>query len=398
MSNKYPNEINDMRIHSVDIDEAYIEKIKRHKRKKKILVFSVALVLLMIVAACIVLHYYQNFTSYKVVNEIEHSDATYVRYASIDDLLIRYTRDGITLYQNETQVIWSATYEMQSPQVDINGDYVIVYESGFNKVYLFDLDNQLYTYETTMPIEKACVSKKGTIALLVEEDEQVHRIQYVDADGKLIADGRTTFSQKGYPLDMALSGDGYKLCISYCVAEGASIKTKLVFHSFDDIGDSSIDNIVTEDVYENVIMPTIKFMSDDSLVAFGDDRILIYNNDKTPELQKTIDLEAELKSIFYDENYFGTVANNENVNIITVYNRSGKQQAEIKTNFDYTNISIASGRVLLNNSSGWQVYLKNGYLKASSEYSNEINQMTAIGYNTYIIVSNDKIEKIRLSN
>lgn len=385
-------------IRVIDIDEDYKEKIRRYKKRKRITVYIIVAVLLLIVGSIAVISYFHKYESYKVIREIEHSDSTYVRYEAIDDLLVRYTRDGITLYQNDEQVVWSTTFEMQKPTVDTNGEYIIIYEEGMNQVYLFDLENSLFTYETTMPIVKACVSKKGTIAMLVEEEEGIHRILYVDSEGETIAEGRSTFAQKGYPLDMGISGDGYKLCISYCIIDGASLKTNIVFYSFDDIGDSSIDNIVTDDIYADTIIPQVEFLEDESLVAFGDNCILVYDNHKKPAVKKEIDVVSEIASIFYDEKYFGTVTEEDNQHIITVYNKKGILESEIKTNFDYTNIAMSSGRILLHNSAGWQVYLKNGHFKAEGEFSQEIGQMVPAGYDTYMIVTTDKIEKIRLSD
>ena len=311
---------------------------------------------------------------------------------------IRYTRDGISLFENQDKVIWSSTYEMQNPVLDTNGNYVIVYEENANKVYIFDLENQLCTYETTMPIKKACVSEQGTVALLVEEEDQVHRIQYIDSNGEMIAEGRSFFSQKGYPLDMSISNDGYKLCISYYVIEGAATGTNIVFHSFDEIGDSNIYNIVTEDYYGETVIPFVHFMEDDSMVAFGDNRIIIYDNEMKPAVKENIAVENEIASVFYDKNSFGIVTTKDVKNTISVYSKSGRLVSEFDTKFDYTNISMESGKILLHNSTGWRIYYKNGYLKAEGTYSQEITQMIPVGLNSYMIVGNDKIEKISLSD
>lgn len=385
-------------LYPINEDKEYMMKIARHNKRKRITATVIAVLVVLALAAMFILYYFHTFKNYTILDSIEHSDSTYVCYETIGDLQIRYTRDGISLFENQDKVIWSTTYEMQSPILDTNGDYVIIYEENANKIYLFDLEKQLCTYETAMPIKKACVSEKGTVALLVEEEDKVQRIQYIDAQGELIAEGRTFFSQKGYPMDMSLSNDGYKLCISYYTIDGATTGTNIVFHSFDDIGDSNIDNIVTEDFYADTVIPIVRFFEDDSLVAFGDNSIILYDNEMKPAAGKTIALDNEVASIFYDKNNFGTVTNKNNKHIISVYAKSGRLISETETNFDYTNVTMESGKILLHNSSGWQVYLKNGFLKAEGTYSQEISQMIPSGYSTYMIVGNDRIEKIRLSD
>lgn len=385
-------------LHTIDEDKEYMKKIARHNKRKRITAVILVLLAILALAALFIVYYFHKYESYTVTDTTEHSNSTYVGYETIGDLQIRYTRDGISLFENQDHVVWSTTYEMQNPIVETNGKYVIVYEENANKVYLFDLEKQLYTHETTMPIKKACISEKGTVALLVEEQDQVHRVQYIDMQGETIAEGRSFFSQKGYPMDMSLSNDGYKLCISYYVIEGASTGSSIVFYSFDDIGDSNIDNIVTDDYYADAIIPIVHFLEDDTLVAFGDSSIILYNNDMKPEAVKTIALENEIASVFYDENSFGIVTTKETKHTITLYAKSGRVISETDTKFDYSNITMESGRILLHNSSGWVVYLKNGFLKAEGTYSQEITQMISTGFNNYIIVGNDRIEKIKLSD
>lgn len=385
-------------LHTIDEDKEYMKKIARHNKRKRITAVILVLLAILALAALFIVYYFHKYENYTVINTTEHSNSTYVGYETIGDLQIRYTRDGISLFENQDHVVWSTTYEMQNPIVETNGKYVIVYEENANKVYLFDLEKQLYTHETTMPIKKACISEKGTVALLVEEQDQVHRVQYIDMQGETIAEGRSFFSQKGYPMDMSLSNDGYKLCISYYVIEGASTGSSIVFYSFDDIGDSNIDNIVTDDYYADAIIPIVHFLEDDTLVAFGDSSIILYNNDMKPEAVKTIALENEIASVFYDENSFGIVTTKETKHTITLYAKNGRVISETDTKFDYSNITMESGRILLHNSSGWVVYLKNGFLKAEGTYSQEITQMISTGFNNYIIVGNDRIEKIKLSD
>lgn len=396
-SNQHTNKYN-TRLHPVEDDRDYLEKINKYKKRRKIKIITGTLVLLAIVTAIFLLYYFHTFKGYKVLDSMEHSASTYVSYEMIDDLQIRYTRDGISLFEDKDNVIWSATYEMQNPQIDISGEYIIVYENNSNKVYLFNLKKQLHTFETAMPIKKACVSSKGTVALLVEEEDMVHRIRYMDSKGELIAEGRAFFNQSGYPLDMSISQDGYKLCVSYYIVDGASTKTKLTFYGFDDVGESNVDNIIAEYNYEDTIIPETVFLEDDTLIAFGDNCIAIYDDGTKPECIKKIDITKEIESIFYDRKNFGTVTKEGTKNKINVYNKKGKLISEIETEFDYTDIIMEEGNILLHNTTQWKIYLKNGFLRAEGVYDQEINQMMRIGYNRYLIVGNSKIEEIKLAD
>ena len=386
-------------LHPINEDEEYLNSIYKYRKRKLISFVLIIVLILLIIAASIVLYYFHTYEGYKVLEEQEHSDSTYVSYEAINDLQLRYTKDGISLFENGNKTVWSATYEMQSPLTDICGDYIIVYERNGNKIYLFNTTEALYTFESTMPIKMARVSEKGTIAIILEEEEQIHRLKYIDSKGENIAEGRAFFNERGYPMDMSLSYDGYKLCVSYYVIDGVSAKTNLIFYSFDDIGDSNVDNIVTQNSYDDTIVPTVRFLKDGSLIAFSDSGMILYSKDKKPEVMKILDISGEIASVFYDDKNFGTVTIDEQGRkTLTVYGKNGKTASEIPFDFDYTDIRIKNDTILMYNTTKWRVYMKNGYLKAQGEYTGEITQMVPAGFNRYTIVGSNKIEKIKLAN
>lgn len=377
----------------------YQEKIRKYRRRKRITTVLIVLLLLLLIAAGMVLYYYHTYEGYVVKETQEHSDSTYVSYEMIHDLRLRCTKDGISLLENDNQTVWSATYEMQSPVTDICGDYIIVYEKGGNRIYLFDTKEALYTYDSAMPIKMACVSSKGTIAMMLEEEDQVCRMKYVDSKGETIAEGRSFFSERGYPMDMSLSYDGYQLCVSYYVIEGAAAKTNLIFYSFDEIGDANVDHIVTQDSYSDTIIPTVKFLKDGTLAAFSDNSVLIYSGGKKPALANTVEISDEILSVAYDEKNFAVVTAKENgKKQLQIYNHSGKPVSTIPVDFEYTDIRMKDGVILLYNTAKWNIYLKNGYRKATGEYDGEITQMVPAGFQHYMIVGSDKIEEIQLAN
>lgn len=386
------------KLHAVNKDGEYLEKINQYKKRRKIKFITSFILILSITIAFILLWYFHTYKGYKVIDEKEHSASTYVNYFMLDDYRVRYTRDGISLFDDKDKAIWSATYEMQNPQIDICGKYIIVYENDANKVYLFNTKKLLYTFETTMPVKKACVSEKGTVAILVEEDDKVHRIQYMDSTGELIADGRAFFNQSGYPLDICVSHDGYNLCLSYYLVEGINTKSILTFYAFDEFGKTKVDNLVASYTYEDTVIPKITYLDNGSLVAFGDNKVLLFDSSNEPKCKKEIEATEEISSVFYDSDNFGTVIKDEGKNKIRIYDEKGKKIGDISTAFEYTYIDMQKDLLILYNSNKWEIYTKNGYMKAKATYDHEIHRMMYIGNTKYLIVGNNKIEEIKLAD
>ncbi len=375
----------------------YQEKIVAHKRMVAArILYGIAAVAIILVLF-FTIRYFIIYSDYRVVDKETRSAGTSVRYAEFYGKVLRYSKDGATFYDRKDKYIWNETYEMQNPIIDICGKSMVIADQNGNKVCVFDLEGKKSSFEVGMPIKKVQVSEKGTLVLLLENDGE-HYIQYLDSKGNIIAEGKSVFEKRGYPLDIALSDDGLKLAVSYFVLEDGVQKTNIVFYSFASIGASEIDNIVSSEKFDNTVVPTICYADSKTAFAFGDDRLVIFKGTQRPKVSKEIVLKEDVESIFYDEDYAGMVFKTEDGYRMDVYDIDGDQILSKEFDFDYDSIKISKERIVMYNDEEWCIYTMKGRLKlAPCELSGSVSDIEVLSSNKYLLVKANKTETVKLS-
>ena len=61
----------------------------------------------------------KTYTSYETVSTVEHSSTVNTLYTEYNGKLLKYSKDGISCIDSQNEAIWSQTYNMQNPMVDI---------------------------------------------------------------------------------------------------------------------------------------------------------------------------------------------------------------------------------------------------------------------------------------
>ena len=160
--------------------DEYKKKLFRHRAGLGIRFLICAAVVLVIVLG--LWFWYQNktYTDYEVVSSVEHSSAVNTQYAEYNGHLLRYSRDGISCIDSNNEAIWSQTYNMQYPVLDICGSAAAIADQQGNEAYVFDSGGLLTQITTRLPIQQISVSSQGVTALLVN-DSDVSWIYLYDA-------------------------------------------------------------------------------------------------------------------------------------------------------------------------------------------------------------------------
>lgn len=377
-------------------DMDYREKIIAHKRMVAArIIYSVSAVVILLVLF-FAIRYFIVYSDYRVVEKEARSAGTSVQYAEFYGKVLRYSKDGATFYDRKDKYIWNETYEMQSPIIDICDKSMVIADLNGNKVCVFNLDGKVGSFEVGMPIKKVQVSEKGTLALLMEKDGE-HYIQYLDSKGNIIAEGKSVFEKSGYPMDMSLSDDGLKLAVSYFSVEQGVAKTSVVFYSFSSIGATEIDNIVSSEIFENTVVPTIYYANSKTAFAFGDDCFAIFKGSQRPQLSEKVELKEEVKSIFYDEKYAGMVFRSDDGYRMDVYDLDGNQVFSKEFDFDYDTIKISNDRIIMYNDTQWCIYTMQGRMKlAPCDLSGTVTDIEALSSGKFLLVKANKTETVKL--
>ena len=76
----------------------------------------------------------KTYTSYETVSTVEHSSTVNTLYTEYNGKLLKYSKDGISCIDSQNEAIWSQTYNMQNPMVDICEGAVAVADQQGNIV------------------------------------------------------------------------------------------------------------------------------------------------------------------------------------------------------------------------------------------------------------------------
>ncbi len=376
------------------------KKIRIHRLKilKRILLASA--VLMLIAAGFMLMLRLREYTSYEVVSETEQTDTLTAGFLAFRGGVIKYSNDGATYTNASEELVWNQTFEMQDTLVDECEDYVVFAEKGGNHVYILNSQKLQGSFETTMEIVAVRVANQGTVAILMEKD-QTSYIRLYDKEGKNLAGGQIGVENAGYPLDIALSNDAIKMAVTMLDINEGNIKSMIAFYNFGSVGQNEIDHMVGTYSYSNMVIPQIDFISNDRMIAFGDSKVLIFEGTQKPTVSKEIDLQTEMKSVFYNQNYFGLVNNNEdknNTRHMEIYDTKGGHVLSKDFALDYDTIEfLANNEICIRNEKECQIYNTYGVKHFSYTYDTPLFKvLSGRSSRDYTFVLEGKIEKVKL--
>lgn len=387
-------------LHTVEVDhEALDKKIRVHRRK----VAAVVLVVLILIgiAAVVTYIYYQNkvYSDYEVISSVERNDTSASEYTEFQGKLLRYTNDGAVYTDASGALIWNQTYEMDHPMVETRGNYVAIYELGGTQVYILDTVNLQGSIHTTMPVQKVSIASQGTVAILMENDGTSY-LQLYDKSGDQLAAGELHVQNSGYPLDLALSENGEKMAVSMLDIHGGTVKTVVAFYNFGAVGQNAIDKIVSSYKYEDVVIPQIRYLAQDTMVAFGDNKVILFTGAQKPVESKVIELKDQVKSIFYNENQFGLVYDGEkgSANRLELYQLSGEKRQELNFDIDDKKVEILdNGELCIQGEDSCEIYNAKGICKFKYQFKEYLYKVLSGNMQTdYTFILEGETQKVKL--
>lgn len=366
------------------------------RRKKKFWVLGA-------VALCIVVYLIYNnirvFENYTILKSSERSDVSATNFVEMDGNLLKYSPDGV-VYMKGDSVLWSSTYSIQSPVVDVCETIAVVGDQNGSQIYIYDSEiGQIGSFQTLLPIKKVKVASQGVVAVVLEDGE-VTWINLYDTEGNEIAKHRTTVAESGYPVDIAISPDGLKLAVSFLRTTNGVMNTRVVFYNFGAVGKAQTNNEVGSEVYENTLIPKMVYLDNNCVVAFRDNGFTLFKGKQIPEKTKEVELDQDIVSIFYDESALGFVFQSdlsEHKYKIQIYNLSGKMTMEEYIDEEFQNIKLSSGKIIVYGTQTFSIYSTHGKKIFEGKYQEEIVDLMKIsGFRKYLIITKGSMDQIRL--
>ena len=377
----------------------YNKKRSRHKRNavKRTIITAVA-----VVAAIAAVGFYmekRSYHNYKIVQSSEQEDVISTSYVEMDGDILRYSPDGVSLVSDKMNTLWSETYQMQNPMADVNGTRAVIADKDGTELEIYDKSGKTGSVTTSYSIIKARVSKSGMVAAILDGGDDTW-INFYSTDGSLIAENQTKVDDPGYPLDVAVSDDGVVMMVTYQFVEGSDTTSYVAFYNFGDVGQNEDDRIDSGYKYEGVVVPQIQYLDNNQSVALKDNGFTLYQGSQIPKEVKTVEVDQEIVSTFFDNDMIGLVFKNDSKDkqyTMEVYTTDGKLKFQQDFNIPYTTIKLSGGNILMYNSSQMCVMNSRGVQKYVGSVDGTIKDFFKIGWNRYLLVLDSGVDVIKLS-
>lgn len=384
----------------------YKKKLFRHRAGRGAKYLIGAVVVLCGFLAYSICSQNKTYMSYETVSTVEHSSTVNTLYTEYNGKLLKYSKDGISCIDSQNEAIWSQTYNMQNPMVDICEGAVAVADQQGNIVYVFDAQGAVTEISTLLPIQQISVSAQGVTAILLN-DSTVSWIYLYDKEGNKLAESRCSLDETGQPISIALSPDGTKLAVSYLQVQEGSAASCVVFYNFGSVGSNFVDKIVSSKVYTDTVIPRIRYIGKSICVAISDQEIIYYEGAEIPEEKNTVILDAEIESVFWGDSRVGIVTLGDDTTAeneeeagryrVNLYDTSGKQILSRKTDLEYSQVKLSGKYLILYNENECEIYNEKGILKYKGSFDSVIADLyKGNGHNKFVLVFSDRTETIRL--
>ena len=377
----------------------YNKKRSRHKRNAVKRTIITAVVVVAVIAAVGFYMEKRSYHNYKIVQSSEQEDVISTSYVEMDGDILRYSPDGVSLVSDKMNTLWSETYQMQNPMADVNGTRAVIADKDGTELEIYDKSGKTGSVTTSYSIIKARVSKSGMVAAILDGGDDTW-INFYSTDGSLIAENQTKVDDPGYPLDVAVSDDGVVMMVTYQFVEGSDTTSYVAFYNFGDVGQNEDDRIVSGYKYEGVVVPQIQYLDNNQSVALKDNGFTLYQGSQIPKEVKTVKVDQEIVSTFFDNDVIGLVFKNDSKDkqyTMEVYTTDGKLKFQQDFNIPYTTIKLSGGNILMYNSSQMCVMNSRGVQKYMGSVDGTIKDFFKIGWNRYLLVLDSGVDVIKLS-
>ena len=107
----------------------------------------------------------EHMTCTRWVRSFERSDTVMTQYTEFGTYVLKYSGMESLVIDSSNNLVWSQTYNMQNPMVDICGNSAAVADENGTEAMVFSADGLLGSFQTLLPIRSISVSLPGCAGL-----------------------------------------------------------------------------------------------------------------------------------------------------------------------------------------------------------------------------------------
>lgn len=367
---------------------------------KKIIVAAVILALLG-VGVFLLLNYLlgknKTYNDYKTVSEVSAAANANAGFMVSDNMMIRYTNDGVSGFDSEAKEIWNVSYEMSNPIADICNGYAAVADLNSQNLYILDASGDVHNIKTEFQIRRVSVADEGITAVWMDDGTKDYITVY-KIDGNKVIDMMTTADADGIPVAMEMSEDGSRLVTSYAVYEENKLTNRVTFYNFGELGSNYVDRLVGTKTYSDRLVADLEFKGD-VVVAFSDRGFDLYDMELTEEDIASVEVKETIMQAAVGKEYFALVTENDAGEYsVTVYNYKGVKKDAKPLAETYQHLQILNNELIFYSDTSIYITRINGKDKATLTLDTDILAVFTEKKNTrYLIAGENRFSVIELT-
>ena len=377
----------------------YKEKIRRYRQSKLRFFCVTAGIIVFVLLAFFLYHTLRVYNHYVTKEVIERTESSSSVTIQIGENMVSYSKDGASCVDTDGNKIWNQTYEMQKPIVGVTSNSIAISDYNGRNIYVMNSEKILGTVSTNMPVKNVAVSESGIVAAVME-DGSTTWIYVYDAKGNVLVFFKTKMNNSGYPIAIALSPDAMLMAVSYLYVDSGIMRSSVAFYNFGEVGQNELHNYVSGFNYTDSVIPYLKFIDGETIVAVADDRVMFHKGSQKPAVLGETLLDCEILGIYENKEYVGLVFENnqgETKYCMELYNMEGEKKDTLEFDCEYTDILITEKSIIVYNKNEWNVYTIGGRKKFSGIYEQSIQKIVATdNIEKYLIVTGETLEKVVL--
>ncbi len=377
----------------------YQQKIRHYRLSHVYRIVLVAAALIALIVLVVIQYRNHIYTSYEVVHTVETTVVNGTTSMPLGNNILTYSNDGAHCTDARGNVLWNQTFQMQDLRIATCGNVAAIGDYNGREVYILDHEKVLGEISTTMPIRSIAVAQTGRVAVAVA-DTKITWIYIYDPGQNDYYEIQTTMNQSGYPVAFSLSPNGELLGLSCIYVDSGVVKSRIAFYNFGQVGENKSDYYVNGYTYPDTIIPTIRFMSNGTAYALGDDRLLFFSGTQIPQVTNIHLYEEEIKAVYSNENYVGVLLRNSSTDAqhkLQVYHGSGEKVGDYLFHQDFDSLFFGQDNFTVYNEQECLVHTFGGVVKFQGEFDKSVKVMIPQGNSyRYLILTNDSIDTIQL--
>lgn len=310
-----------------------------------------------------------DFSTYSVDAELSLQGLSASKVEAFQSGHVIIGRDSVS-YFAEDKILWSVPVVLSDPVFQKEGGYFAIYDRGGYQIHTFDASGELGKAKVSRKISGMDLSAGGVTAVFTESGDSSY-ISYFDRFGSRISvEVKTSLSQSGYPVDLAVSPDGQKLAVVFYSTDNGVGESRLVCYDFEH-GRSATSYIMGEfaDYYESdTMLVRVDFFDNSTAVAVGTNGLsFISFHGNGAVAREILSVKEQILSVFRSPSGIGLVTEATGEKRVALYDNYGNEKSSFTTDAEYDKILATDRQVLFLSGGKLRIYNISGKLRYAGE-------------------------------